>query len=257
MLVIALWCCMWGRGRRGNNGTCSALCWISVTSPTADNEVGLFWCWFPGGWACVRSRTLWVCEAGSFSHCRLNPHRCFQTEVLRLYFPTLKLRVAWSILLPRCSSQFICRWMWDCPVRNLLPPWVLKPLPCLQSSLHRAAHLHPSCLPVWMTVSSLTPWLSNFHTVSIFCQFWLFFIFKFVVVVLLVVRGGTVCLPTPPSWPEVPNQYFLNNHWLISSGFFLSLSRLCPCFGCTRRWSTPTYAFILAGTPTTNIFCLF
>ena len=38
---------------------------------------------------------------------------------------------------------------------------------------------------------------------SIFCQFWLFFVFKFVVVLLLVVRGGTVCLPTPPSWPEV------------------------------------------------------
>ena len=34
------------------------------------------------------------------------------------------------------------------------------------------------------------------------CQFWLFFVFKFVVV-LLVVRGGTVCLPLPPSWPEV------------------------------------------------------
>ena len=32
---------------------------------------------------------------------------------------------------------------------------------------------------------------------SIFCQFWLFFVFK------LLLRGGTVCLPTPPSWPEV------------------------------------------------------
>ena len=38
---------------------------------------------------------------------------------------------------------------------------------------------------------------------SIFCQFWLFFVFKFVVVLLLVVQGGTVCLPRPPSWPEV------------------------------------------------------
>ena len=37
---------------------------------------------------------------------------------------------------------------------------------------------------------------------SIFCQFWLFFVFKFVVL-LLVVRGGTVCLPMPASWPEV------------------------------------------------------
>ena len=36
----------------------------------------------------------------------------------------------------------------------------------------------------------------------IFCQFW-FFVFKFVVILLLVVQGGMVCLPMPPSWPEV------------------------------------------------------
>ena len=53
-----------------------------------------------------------------------------------------------------------------------------------------------------MNVSSLTPWMLDFHS-SIFCQFWLFFVFKFVVVLLLVVRGGTVCLPKPPSLPEV------------------------------------------------------
>ena len=34
----------------------------------------------------------------------------------------------------------------------------------------------------------------------IFWQFWLFFVFKFVVV-LLFVWGGRVYLPTPPSWP--------------------------------------------------------
>ena len=33
----------------------------------------------------------------------------------------------------------------------------------------------------------------------IFCQFWLLFVFKFVVL-LLVVRGGTVCPPPPPFW---------------------------------------------------------
>ena len=35
---------------------------------------------------------------------------------------------------------------------------------------------------------------------SIFWPFWLFFVFEFVVVLLLVVQGGTVCLPMPPSW---------------------------------------------------------
>ena len=39
---------------------------------------------------------------------------------------------------------------------------------------------------------------------SIFWQFWLFFVFKSVVVVLLlVVQGGKVYLLMPPSWPEV------------------------------------------------------
>ena len=42
----------------------------------------------------------------------------------------------------------------------------------------------------------------------IFWQFWLFFVFKFVVVLLLVVEGGKTCLPTPPSWQEVPKNVF-------------------------------------------------
>ena len=46
----------------------------------------------------------------------------------------------------------------------------------------------------------------------IFWQFWLFFVFKFVVVLLLVVRGGKVYLPMPPSWPEVSK----NDHFYVS-----------------------------------------
>ena len=37
---------------------------------------------------------------------------------------------------------------------------------------------------------------------SIFWQFWLFFLFK-LVVPLSVMWGSKVCLPMPPSWPEV------------------------------------------------------
>ena len=92
-------------------------------------------------------------EAGSFSCCRLNPHRCFQSG-LRLYFPTLELWVVWSVLFPRCSSRFICMRMWDCRVRQLPP--------CRKSSLPSCPS--PPLLPVWMNVS-LTPWLSDFYTV--------------------------------------------------------------------------------------------
>ena len=61
----------------------------------------------------------------------------------------------------------------------------------------------PPLLPVLMNVFSLTPWLSDFHTVQFSASFGCFFVFKFVVVLLLVVQGGTVCLPKPPSWLEV------------------------------------------------------
>ena len=77
----------------------------------------------------------------------------FQSEVSSLYFPALEPWVVQSMWLLTSSSWFICTQMWDCPLHQ----------PCLKSS-------PPSCpslplLPVWMNVSSLTPWLSVFHTV--------------------------------------------------------------------------------------------
>ena len=49
------------------------------------------------------------------------------------------------------------------PLHNPPPRWVRQPQPFLESSL-------PGCLSlplllVWMNVSSLSPWLSDFHTV--------------------------------------------------------------------------------------------
>ena len=71
----------------------------------------------------------------------------------------------------------------------------------------------PRVLSTWLPVSAPPTGLDKcffFNSLvvrlpysSIFCQFWLFFVFKFVVVLLLVVQGGTVCLPMPPSWLEL------------------------------------------------------
>ena len=55
-------------------------------------------------------------------------------------------------------------------------------------------------------------WVVGLPYSSIFWQFWLFFVFKFVVVLLFVVQGGTVCLPTPPSYYGMHNK--------ISKGHF-------------------------------------
>ena len=78
-------------------------------------------------------------EAGSFSHCCLNPHRCFQSEALRLYFCTLQPWVGWSLLFPSCSSWFNCMQMWDCPVHK--PPFRLV-------HQHRLARCSPCPSPL-------------------------------------------------------------------------------------------------------------
>ena len=94
------------------------------------------------------------CEAGSFSCCH-SPHRCFQSEILRLYFPALEPWVVPSVLLPSCSSQFICTRMCYCPVPQTLPGH--------ESSSPRCPSL--PLLQVWMNVSSLISWLLDFHIV--------------------------------------------------------------------------------------------
>ena len=73
--------------------------------------------------------------------------------------------------------------------------------------------LHPDCpslplLPIWMNVSSLIPWLSDFHTVRFCGSSGYFFVFKFVI--LLVVWESKVYLPRPPFWP----------HWSFHFNFF-------------------------------------
>ena len=83
------------------------------------------------------------------------PPPVFSIRGLRLYFPSLEPWVAWSASLPSCSSWFICTRMWGHLVH--------QPPPCCESSL--AGCPSPPLLPVWMNVSSLSPWLSDFHTV--------------------------------------------------------------------------------------------
>ena len=149
----------------------------------ADSQVG----------GCVYS--LWPC--GSFHWTLLwgwefpplpNACRFLQPKFWGLYSPVLEPWVAWSVLLPSCSSWFIQMQMWY--------HWVLQSPPCSRSSPPGCPSL--SLLLVWMNVSSLTPWLWDFHSVCFSGNFGYFFVFKFVVL-LLVVWGGKVYLPTTPS----------------------------------------------------------
>ena len=123
------------------------------------------------------------CEPGSFSCCS-KPHRFLQPEVLRPYFPRLEPWVVQSVSLPSCSSQFIHMQIWDCLLCQPPPTPVLQPPPCRESSLPQLPlSAPPTSLGERFFFISLVVRLPYS---SIFWQFWLFFVFKFVVVLLVV-----------------------------------------------------------------------
>ena len=139
------------------------------------------------------------CEAGSFS-CHLNLHRCFQSEVLRLYFPTLEPWVERFVSLPSCSSQFIYIQMWDHLFHQPLPCMVCQLPPCHESSPPRLPiSAPPTGLDECFFFNSLVVGLPYS---MIFWKFWLFFVFKFCCPSFGCTRSK-VYLPMPPSWSEV------------------------------------------------------
>ena len=106
------------------------------------------------------------------------PPRVFSIRGLRLYFPELEpwvVRSARSPAVPASLSKHECGASGSashllvgsasCSLACPIPQshWVHKPAPWLESSPSSCPCL--PLLPVWKNVSSLTPWLSDFHTV--------------------------------------------------------------------------------------------
>ena len=199
-----LWHCIWGRGPRGNRVACSALCRFSVTSPCYPQSNWALLVLILGGWVCVCSRTLCISRTNSPVRLGVSLTTVIPTDVFN--------QRLWGFISPH----------WDPGLHHLSHSLVVHPslsaqecgtaqskIPCLTgfSSRHLAmSPLHlvpistpPSGLDEYFFFNSLVVGLLYS---SIFWQLWLSFVFKFVVV-LLVVRGGTVYLPMPPSWPEV------------------------------------------------------
>ena len=181
---------MWGRGPKGNNGTCWALGWFLVASSVIPQANWALLVLIPGWVGFCSSRTLWVSPMNSLvslgvSSAAKDPTDFFQSEFLRLYFPALEPWVAQSVLLPRCSFWFILMQMWD--------HWLLQPPP---HPVHELPPCHDSSLP-WLPISAPPTSLDEcffFNALvvglpysSSFCQFWLFFVLKFFVVLHLVV----------------------------------------------------------------------
>ena len=86
-------------------------------------------------------------------------------------------------------------------LHNPPPRWVHQLPPCRESSPRRLPiSAPPTGLDECFFFISLVVRLPNS---SIFCQFWLVFVFKLLFSLFWLCDESTVFLPTPPSWPEV------------------------------------------------------
>ena len=105
----------------------------------------------------------------------LQPPWVFSIIVLRLYFPHGGALGCVVIFAPvpflpvyicvNVGPQSLLAAAWPALFHNPPPHWVLHPQRCREFSL-----LHCPSLPllqVWMNVSSLSPWLLDFHTVQV------------------------------------------------------------------------------------------
>ena len=116
-----------------------------------------------------------------------------------------------SVSLPSCSSRFICTQMWNHPVRQLTPHPPGGPsataLPRVLSAWLPSS-VPPTGLDECLFFNSLVVGLRYSLVLSVLVVF----VYKFVVVLHLVVQRGKVYLPTPPSWLEVSNfTHFIKN----------------------------------------------
>ena len=112
------------------------------------------------------------------------PQQVFSVRGFEALFPPLGPWIMQSVSLLSCSSRFIhTKCGTACSTSYVLTHLVLQPLPCLESS------------PPWLSVSAPPTGLNEcffFNSLvvglpysSIFWQFWLFFVFKFVVLLWL------------------------------------------------------------------------
>ena len=93
------------------------LCWISVTPSATHNQIGPLWFWFPSGWACAHSRSLWVSPRTSPVRLGVSPAATpTPTGTFNHRFEALFLAGVLGqevCLAPRHSSRFIFARVWD------------------------------------------------------------------------------------------------------------------------------------------------
>ena len=202
-----LWHCMRGRGQRGSKAACSALTPLSVTSPSSHKwkvpSQALPWRCFSGGWAWVHSRTPWAPQTDTPERTAVSSAAASPTHFYSQRF--------WDFIYLVLEP-----WVEVCPGLGLVSPQ-LFPLVFICSECGTAQSAS-CCIATW-ALCPCCPWAPLLLTSldecfffnslvvglpcsSIFWHFWLFFVFRLVVIVLLVVQGGEAYLLKPLSWLE-------------------------------------------------------
>ena len=102
-----------GEGLRGSNGARSTLHWISATPSATHNQIAPLWCWFLSGWACARSRPLWVSPTTSPVRLGVSPAAAptpmgFFNQRFEALFPRAGALGYVDRFTPPSSSLFIC-----------------------------------------------------------------------------------------------------------------------------------------------------
>ena len=169
---------------------------LSVTSPTTHQQIGPFWCWFPGGWVCVHSRAPWFSPVNSPVRLGVYPapetptdfySQRFWGSLFPCWNPGLCNLSCFPVIVPglsayKCGTAFSSSHCLAVPVLQPPPHWlgppaatVLQLLPCCASSLPQLPiSTPPASLDECFFFNSLVVGLPYS---LIFWQFWLFFCF--------------------------------------------------------------------------------
>ena len=186
-----------GEGPRGRNGACSTLHWTPIFHSATHNQTGPLSCWFPSGWACACPRPLWVSprtspvRLGVSPAAALTPRGVFNQRFEALFPRAGALGCVVYFAPHRLSGLSVC----ECGATGSASAQTacpLHPTLCQCRSDGKATRVLSALVPVSTPPTGLDECLFFSSLVSDFLPF------DFLSV--LVVRGGAVCLPTPPSW---------------------------------------------------------
>ena len=167
-----------------------------VTPSATHNQSGPLWYWLPRGWACAHSRPLWVSPTTSPVRLGVSPAAAptptgaFNQRSEALFPPRWSPGLHGLLRSLPLVPVYLCA--------NVVPQGLLVVrLPALFS------HTLPVLVPPWQLESS-QPWCPSPPLLVVWMN--VYFSFPWCRTSLpldfpsvLVVRGGAVCLPTPPS----------------------------------------------------------